>query len=38
MCPKWEIVVGPTDVAVNEQLKEEALSRGKYPEAVFRRM
>jgi hypothetical protein len=32
MSPEWEIVVGPANVAVNEQLKEEALAGGKCPE------
>jgi hypothetical protein len=35
MCPKWEIVVGPKSVAVNEQLKEEALASGRYPGSRF---
>jgi len=35
MSPSWQIVVGPADVAVNEQLREEAVASGKRP--AFRR-
>ena len=31
MSPHWEIVVGPANVAVNEQLRDEALASGKCP-------
>ncbi len=31
MSPKWRIVVGPADLAVNEQLKEEAVAGGERP-------
>jgi hypothetical protein len=35
MHPKWEIVVGPGTVAVNEQLKAEAVAAGEYPGRGF---
>ena len=31
MHPKWEIVVGPADVAINEQLRAEAVAAGERP-------
>jgi hypothetical protein len=32
MQPKWEIVVGPADVAINEQLRGELIAAGERPE------